>query len=93
MHFKKADTPSRFNLSFINGHEQSFFFVTVTASHKKYFSELLKVNCMSVCMQITLSIGHVSAETAFHLEMPLKLCLKLPERKAISEFLYSSKKL
>lgn len=47
------------------------FFVTVTASHKKYFSQLLKVNCMSVYMQIRLSIGLVSAETAFQVEMPL----------------------
>lgn len=65
--------------------------ITVAASHKKYFSELLKVNCMSVSMQITLSTGHVSAETAFQVECLFKisLCLKLPERKAISEFLYT----
>lgn len=47
------------------------FFVTVSSSHKKYFSKLLKVNCMSVSMQITLSMDHVSAETAFQVDMPL----------------------
>lgn len=47
------------------------FFMAVTASHKKYFSQLLKMNCVTVCVQITLSIGHVSAETAFQVEMPL----------------------
>lgn len=47
------------------------FFVEVTASHQNYFSQLLKMNCVTVCMQITLSIGHVSAETAFQVEMPL----------------------
>lgn len=47
------------------------FFMAVTAYHKKYFSQLLKMNCVTVCVQITLSIGHVSAETAFQVEMPL----------------------